>query len=208
MSGAPIGPIPALIPIMKSTTAVLCTVSILALAAPGRAEPLKPRITPAGQVYGDLKVTIGGADKTLADHVWKYWLFDGGRTLLWAGSDGAGGYENEGQSLWRYDARTGRKKKLGAFTYMINAVREARSRRGKRGFVASMSDGGLGAPHVAVVREGGGVVWQETVARLAAIRNGRIAVAVMRTRDLEAMDDWSKLPVRRMVYRELDRLLK
>jgi len=192
---------------MKPITAILATVAVLSIATAGRTEPLKPHLTPAGQIYGELKVTDSGAEKTLADHVWKFWQTDGGRTLLWAGSDGAGGYENEGQSLWRYNSLTKRKRMLAAFVYTIHSVREARSRSGKRGFVLTMFDGGLGAPHLAVVRDGGGVAWQKSVARLAAIRNGRIAVAVMHTRDIPGTDDTSQVPVLRMIYRDLDALL-
>lgn len=188
---------------MKRFLAVLALV--FCFAGLSHAQGLRARIAyeSAGPPHGDLIVSVAGKEKTLARNVWKFWQFDGGRTLLWAGSDGGGGFENEGQSLWRYDSVTGASRKLVAEVFAIRNVREARGVSGRRVFVLSMVDGGLGAPHIAVIRENGKTVWRQTVARLAAIRNGRIALAL-----LHINDDTSPIRPRRIVYRRIDALLR
>lgn len=169
------------------------------------------RIAPesSGQTRGILFATIDGHEQAIAKQVWHAWILEGGRTLLWAGSDGAGGYENEGQSLWRYNANSGHRYKVMSEVFEIENIIPTRTRSGRLALVVTMTDGGLGAPHVAVVNPLRGEVWRHMVARVAGIHNGNLAVAVLRSQDIDGAhpETISKLRPVRMIYLNLDKVL-
>src|SRR5919106_1421479 len=50
-------------------------------------------------IYGSLFVTIGGTEKKITDQAQQAWIINRGRHVVYSSSDGAGGFENEGQSL-------------------------------------------------------------------------------------------------------------
>src|SRR5690349_10667365 len=67
------------------------------------------RVAVAARSYsGPLYVTVGGRETKIAADAIAAWIIDRGRRVVYSGRDGSGGYENEGQSLRVYDARTGR----------------------------------------------------------------------------------------------------
>ncbi len=155
----------------------------------------------------DLVVTIAGQSKTITPMAFNAWIIEQGRAVLWSGPDGAGGFENEGQSLWRYDAETGKKRRVSADYFEIDSVREVKSKSGKPSFVVTMNDGGLGGTHLAVINPTRGIVWRQPMARLTAIRNGRLAVGII-TED-SVNDTTTKYPkVTRMLYFDIDEWLK
>jgi hypothetical protein len=158
---------------------------------------------------GELRVTINGQQKTVTSKAFKAWIIQGGRAVLWSAPDGAGGFENEGQALWHYDAQNGRKRKLAAEYFMIERVREVKSNSGKISYVVSMLDGGLGAPHLALVDPKRGLVWRQQMARLTAIRNGRLAIGrVTETAISDAASTSNSPKVSQMIYLDIDTLLK
>src|SRR5215213_4329434 len=67
-----------------------------------------------GTFFGPLYVTIGGKERKIAEEAVAAWIIQGGRRVVYSGRDGAGGFENEGQSLRIYDARTGQPRKIMA----------------------------------------------------------------------------------------------
>lgn len=101
--------------------------------------------------YGELWITIDCKEKLISDSTKNAWIVNAGREIVYTGSDGAGGYENEGQSLWIYDARFGGKRKILSAYFMIDAVAEKRLSNGKLLLLVRMSDGGLGASYFSVV---------------------------------------------------------
>src|ERR1044072_723748 len=50
-------------------------------------------------IYGPLFVTIDGAERRITSDAQQAWILSGGRYVVYSASDGAGGFENEGQSL-------------------------------------------------------------------------------------------------------------
>jgi hypothetical protein len=192
---------------MRQKLILLCFTALCSLTTAFAVPITSKRIVPEGMGLprGTLFITTAGRERAIAKQVWKAWIIEAGRAVVYAGSDGAGGFENEGQSLWRYDAQSGQRRKLMSEYFMIDNVREARSRSGQLALVVSMSDGGLGAPHVAVVHPQRGEVWRRTVTRLSGTRNGRIAVGVLRTDEIT--DSPEEYRVRRMLYLDLDKLL-
>lgn len=198
---------------MKLLRIVLLLVGVLGAITNSRAATITAtRLAPetSGLARGTLFATIDGQERFIARQAWDAWIIAGGKALVWAGADGAGGFENEGQSLWRYDAATGQRRKLMAEQFMIERVREARARSGRTALVVSMRDGGLGAPHLAVVDPQRGEVWRHRFARLSAIRNGRLAIIVLSVKDLETSTDgdFRRLPPAAMLYPEIDALLR
>ena len=63
-------------------------------------------------IYGPLFVTIDGTEKKITEKAQQAWILSGGRYVVYSSSDGAGGYENEGQSLHLYDVRTEKQKRI------------------------------------------------------------------------------------------------
>lgn len=157
----------------------------------------------------NLYATINGQEQKLTHNANLFKITENGRAIVWSAPDGAGGYENEGQSLWRYDSKTKSKRKIMAEYYMVDVLREVHSRGGRTLFLVSMSDGGLGAPHLAVVDPHRGEVWRLQMARLTGIRNARIAVAVYRAEDIGHSDGkLETLKPQKMLYLNLDQLAR
>lgn len=75
----------------------------------------------------------------------------GDRFVVWSDGDGAGGYENEGEALHCYDAVTGRSRRILREYYTITDLRVVEAPNGRHYVIVSMTDGGEGAPHVAIV---------------------------------------------------------
>jgi hypothetical protein len=136
---------------------------------------------------GPLYATIGQKETKISNAAAKAWLLFGGRTVAYSAGNGAGGFENEGQALYFYDASSGRKTKILSESFEITAVSEAKSASGKTALLVSMEDGGLGASHIAVVDPSRGKVFHEDGAKFAASGAGGVTVKWYKD------DDWEKL---------------
>lgn len=165
------------------------------------------RIVTGGRAtfWGDVYATINGKARKVASNASGAWLAQGGRIVLYSGQDGAGGFENEGQSIWSVDLQTGRRRKLMAEDTMVTRVREARSRRGRTAYLVELEDGGLGAPHVAVLHPQRGQVYRRGGARFAGVTGGTLRIADYRWKALEENVGKAK-PYRYLRY-DLDALL-
>jgi len=136
---------------------------------------------------GPLYATIAGKEVKIAPAVANAWMLGGGRTVAYSTAQGAGGFENEGQALYLYNATNGKNAKILAEPFEITRVQEAKSASGKTALLVSMEDGGLGASHIALVDPSRGEVFREDGAVFAAVATGAIAVAWY------SDDDWEKL---------------
>ncbi|MCC6444867.1 MAG: hypothetical protein IT210_15595 [Armatimonadetes bacterium] len=163
--------------------AVLIAVAVFGLMPPGRgdgrvrqtaAPSINLTIEKGESLTGPLYVTRQGSRKKIADAALRAWGMPGGRAVAYSGSDGAGGYEGEGQSLYLYNLRTGKRKKLLSEYYMIEAIKAVRTRAGKTAILVAMEDGGLGGPHVGIVDASRGQVWRARLAKILR-RRGDIA---------------------------------
>src|ERR1044071_9581666 len=105
---------------MKSCQRIVLTIGIVAVSvvciaaqsagSPGqRATNVRIEMR---EIYGALFVKIGGTEKKITDQAQKAWIINGGRHVVYSSSDGAGGYENEGQSLHLYNVDTGTQKRI------------------------------------------------------------------------------------------------
>ena len=145
------------------------------------------RVDKGDGIYGPLFVMIGGKEQKITDQAQQAWILNGGRYVLYSSSDGAGGYENEGQSLHLYDVRTGKQKRILSEYFMVETVEEVVTSKKKRALLVTMEDGGLGASYVAVVDPARGEVFFRRWARILSRQGDTIVLGLYRE------DDWDKL---------------
>ena len=143
-------------------------------------------------IYGALFVTIGGTEKKITDQAQQAWIINNGRHVVYSSSEGAGGYENEGQSLHLYDVETGNQKRIMSHYFMVQTVKEAVTSKKKRGLLVTMEDGGLGASYVAVVDPWRGEVFFRRWARILADKGDTIVLGLYKE------EDWGELETSKM----------
>ena len=134
-----------------------------------------------------LVVALGGAPQLISEAAFAGWILDHGCRIAYAAADGAGGYENEGQSLWIYETESRRRKKLMASQFSIDEVIEAAASPGRTALIVPMHDSGLGATHVAVLDPDRGEVFLQRQARVLAYSLGKLILGFYDE------DDWSDL---------------
>lgn len=139
-----------------------------------------------GQFSGPLYVTIGGKESKIADEVLQAWVIQGGRKVVYSGRDGAGGFENEGQSLRAYDARTGKVRKILSEYVAVDEVTEVTTSTRKTALLVEMSDGGLGASYLAVVDPERGEVFFRRWVKIISRQGDTIVIGHFKE------DDWSE----------------
>ena len=138
-------------------------------------------------IYGSLFVTIGGTEKKITDQAQQAWIINRGRHVVYSSSEGAGGYENEGQSLHLYDVDTGKQKRIMSHYFMVETVKEVVTSRNKRALLVTLEDGGLGASYVAVVDPWRGEVFFRRWARILANKGDTIVLGFYKE------EDWGEL---------------
>ena len=134
-------------------------------------------------IYGALFVTIGGTEKKITDQAQQAWIINRGRQVVYSSSEGAGGYENEGQSLHLYNVDTGNQKRIMSHYFMVQTVKEVVTSKNKRALLVTMEDGGLGASYVAVVDPWRGEVFFRRWARLLADKGDTIVLGFYKEED-------------------------
>ena len=138
-------------------------------------------------IYGPLFVTIGGTEKKITNQAQQAWIINGGRHVVYSSSEGAGGYENEGQSLHLYDVNTGNQERILSHYFMVQTVKEVVTSKNKRSLLVTMEDGGLGASYVAVVDPWRGEVFFRRWARILADKGDTIVLGFYKE------EDWGEL---------------
>jgi len=143
-------------------------------------------------IYGALFVTIDGVEKKITDQAQQAWIINSGRHVVYSSSEGAGGYENEGQSLHLYDVETGNQKRIMSHYFMVQAVKEVVTSKKKRVLLVTMEDGGLGASYVAVVDPWRGEVFFRRWSRILADKGDTIVLGLYKE------EDWGELEASKM----------
>lgn len=134
---------------------------------------------------GKLFVTVNGKRKKIADSTPDAWIVSDGREIVYSGSDGAGGYENEGQSLRIYNAATGETRKImSQYTYVVGLT-EKKLSGGASVLLIRMGDGGLGGSYFAVVDPRRGEIFYQRFAELTSVEGDAITLAFYDERDWE-----------------------
>ncbi len=119
-----------------------------------------------GRAPGSLFVVVGKTECRIADNALKAWLLSGGKEVVFATASGAGGFENEGQSLHLYDLVSDTRRVILSEYFAISEVQEVQTEAGQRALIVEMRDGGLGASHIAIVDPNRGEVFVEQKARV------------------------------------------
>ena len=135
------------------------------------------------EIYGSLFVTVAETEKNVTDQAQQAWIINGGRQVVYSSSDGAGGFENEGQSLHLYDVNTGKHKRILSEYFAVESVEEVVTSNRKRALLVTMADGGLGASYVAVVDPWRGEVFFRRWARILSRTRDTIVLGFYREND-------------------------
>lgn len=137
---------------------------------------------------GKLYVTVGGKQKMIAEQANDVWLINGGKAVVYSARDGAGGFENEGQSLWIYEVASGKTRKIMAQYYMIVGLTEVKLTKGQTALLVRMEDGGLGGSYFSVVDPQRGEVFFRPLAEIAALKNDAITLFFYKDSDWETIN--------------------
>ncbi|HET6975293.1 MAG TPA: hypothetical protein VFI24_03145 [Pyrinomonadaceae bacterium] len=144
-------------------------------------------------IYGALFVTVAGTEKKVTDQAQQAWIINDGRHVVFSSSEGAGGYENEGQSLHLYDVDKGNHKRIMSEYFMVETVKEVTTSNKKRALLVTMEDGGLGASYVAVVDPWRGEVFFRKWVRILANKGDTIVLGSYREADWEELEAGKKV---------------
>ena len=188
---------------MQSCQRIVLTVAVVALVIVSAVDAAADKRRSSGQratkvriemrdIYGSLFVTIGGTEQKISDQAQRAWIINQGRYVVYSSSEGAGGYENEGQSLHLYDVQTGNQKRILSHYFMVETLKEVVTTRNKRALLVTMEDGGLGASYVAVVDPRRGEVFFRRWARIVAHKGDTIVLGFYKE------EDWGELDASKM----------
>lgn len=148
-----------------------------------------------GAFVGDLYITVDGKEKKIADGVLDAWLINGGKDVVYSGRDGAGGFENEGQSLRVYNVRYEQTRKIMAEYTEISGVSEKKLSNGKTVLLVRLEDGGLGGSYFAVVDPKRGEIFYRQWAEVTKIAGDFVTLGFYKEDDWENIigkRDWEK----------------
>lgn len=191
----------------KAAAVILSLGALLCLSGAALAQNARPSesaqvvtaarvAAPEGAFSGPLLVTVGGEERKVADEALRAWIIQGGRKVVYSGRDGAGGFENEGQSLRAYNAATGASRKIMSAYYMVDDVTEVTTRTGKTALLVEMSDGGLGASYFAVVDPARGEVFFRRWAKVVSRRGDNVELGHYRVSDWDRLNENQNARVR------------
>lgn len=135
---------------------------------------------PNNEYFGTLYATAKGVETKIADAVIDAWIIEQGSRLVYSQRDGAGGFENEGESLRVYNPQTGKTTKVMSEYYAVHGLTEAKTASGKTALLVRLTDGGLGAFYFAVVDPSRGEVFFRQWARLLSRKGDSITIGYYR----------------------------
>jgi hypothetical protein len=180
----------------KKALLILAVVFLMTYAQAASAQPKDPgaakRITnarvdrEANAMTGSVYATIGGQERKIAEVGIEVLVIEGGRRMVYSGLDGSGGFENEGQSLYVYDPRTDKERKVMSEYFIVNKITEVTTSRNKTALLVDLTDGGLGASYQAVVDPNRGEVFFRRWAKVISRRGDIIVLGRYKE------DDWDK----------------
>ena len=179
--------------------AIVVLLIVSAVHEPANAQTSEPRATKVRiamrdmDIYGALFVTIAGTEKKVTDQAQQAWIINGGRHVVYSSDEGAGGYENEGQSLHLYEVKTGNHKRIMSEYFMVETVKEVITSNKKRALLVTMEDGGLGASYFAVVNPWRGEVFFRRWVRILANNGDTIVLGFYRESDWGDMEEGKKV---------------
>ena len=136
-----------------------------------------------------LYITVDDRERKITDRALQAWIIDDGKTVAYSWTDGAGGFENEGESLRVYNVRTGTTRKILAEFVGIVALTPLRLTTGELALLLKMADGGLGGSYFAVVDPKRGEVFYRRWAEVTDITGDQITLAFYNPDDWDQIND-------------------
>ena len=124
-----------------------------------------------------LYITVNGRERNISNQALQAWIIDDGKSVAYSWTDGAGGFENEGQSLRLYDVGTGTRRKILSEYMAIVALTPIRLTTGELALLIKMGDGGLGGSYFAVVNPKRGEVFYRRWAEVTEVTGDQITLA-------------------------------
>lgn len=193
--------------------AIIVLLIVSAFYVPARnPQTLEPRATKIRidmrDIYGALFVTIAGTEKKVTDQAQQAWIINGGRHVVYSSNEGAGGYENEGQSLHVYAVNTEKHKRIMSEYFMVETVKEVITSKKKRALLVTMEDGGLGASYFAVIDPWRGEVFFRRWAQILANKADTIVLGFYREQDWEELAAGKKVRPYKRERHNLNSLLR
>jgi hypothetical protein len=185
---------------MKGFALVLTSLALMSGSSPAEI-PAKPEASLARATKfaikegespsrGSLYITVEKKEKRIADGVSKAWLINAGKELVYSRrKDGAGGFENDGESLRIYDVATGKTRKILSEYYGVDAVAESRASTGENALLVRMSDGASSVSYFAVVDPKRGEVLYRPAAELTEIKGDQITIAFYGQEDWDTIQE-------------------
>lgn len=168
----------------------LCAVAQIVSAQSAARKATQFRIAdPENVLGGQLYITVDGRERKIYDEAYAAWLINDGRDVVFSGRDGAGGFENEGQSLRIYNVGKRTTRKILSEYMGVVAVQEVKTSRGATALLVKMADGGLGGSYFAVVDPRRGEVFYRRWAEATAVSGDRITLAFYKADDFDAIND-------------------
>lgn len=185
--------------------------SILLLSLVFVCSPVAAQVVSQARVASDngspVTATIDGQEKQIAPFGYKAWVIDEGHLVAYS-SKGSGGFENEGQTLYLYNAKTGSAHRILSAKFEITGVERMESAMGKVAYLVSMEDGGLGATHIAVVDPPRGQVFHEDGATFFAVEKGSFTVNWYKDEDWAKLANHAEVKPEKTKRFDLDEVLK
>src|SRR5262245_56346500 len=171
--------------------ALIVGLAVLVLAPlPAKAQPIASSFRleePQSALGNKLFITIGGKEKKIYDAAYQAWLINEGRDVVFSGPDGAGGFENEGQSLRIYNVKTGAARKILSEYFAISALQAVKTSTAASALLVKMQDGGLGGSYFAVVDPSRGEVFFRQWAEASKINDDLITMDFFREDDFSGL---------------------
>ncbi|MGI8669720.1 MAG: GerMN domain-containing protein [Aridibacter sp.] len=153
-----------------------------------RATAVEIKYSGESQYSGELYATIDGKSKKISDSAIQAWIINNGKNVIYSATDGAGGYENEGESLRIYSVKYGDTRKILSEYYNVTAVGEKKLSNGKTALLVRLTDGGLGGSYFAVVDPTRGEVFFTDWAELLEISGDNITLGFYKQTDWETIN--------------------
>lgn len=134
---------------------------------------------------GELYITVDGKQKKIAEQANDVWITNGGKEVVYSARDGAGGYENEGQSLRIYDVATGETRKImSEYSYVVG-LSEVKLTTGASALLVRLEDGGLGGSYFALVDPKRGQVFFKSWTEVKSVKGDTLTLVFYKENDWE-----------------------
>jgi hypothetical protein len=161
------------------------TALAIAQSAAAQARATSFRIDNPEMRGGSLHITVDGQERKIYDEAWAAWTINDGRDVVFSGPDGAGGFENEGQSLRIYNVAARSTRKILSEYVMVVALKAVKTSSGAVALLVRMEDGGLGGSYFAVVDPKRGEVFFRRWAELRTLKGDNVTLGLYREDDFE-----------------------